>query len=161
MTTDKEKNRQEEKAPRSRRDSSLYRNLKRQTAAGAGGSEADEIQRSLKETAEKLNYLTAELNARKTGSHGYTNTRWEESNTRFVLRSKNPEVVPVDHQAVIEELTASLEQIDTTRKQLEANLAKENPANKLQIAQIKGRLADLARRKKEIEGLLSSGNSSD
>ena len=139
--------------PRKRRDSSLYRGLKK----GHTQDSPEDIQRKLQETAEQINALTAQLHGQQAGPHGYTNTRWEESGTKFVLKSKNPEVVPVNHQAVIEELTASLDKIDEMRHSLETQLAAENSGNKLQIAQLKGRLADLARRKKEIESLLSTG----
>jgi len=79
----------------------------------------------------------------------------------FVLAEADPEVVPVEHRAVIKELTASLDSIDADRKALEAQLAGNNSANKLQIAQIKGRLADLRRRKLEIEDLLRASSNSD
>jgi len=80
----------------------------------------------------------------------------EKSGFKFVLSSRDPEVVPVEHQAVIEELTAKLTEIETNRQQLETDLGSNNSANKLQIAQIKGRLADLKRKKGEIEALLGS-----
>ncbi len=112
--------------PRRRRDSSLYRDIS--TNPGTEES-SDAQQRGL--------------------SGKPVDTRF-----RFVLSSKDPAVVPVEHQAVIEELTTSLDEIDAAKRELEAELGSKNSANKLQIAQIKGRLADLNRRKAEIESLL-------
>ena len=114
------------KKPRRRKDSSLYRDV--------GNTE------------------------KKDGSSAETLPRGKdaEARLRFVLSSKDPAVVPVEHQAVIEELTASLETIESAKLALEAELGSKNSGNKLQIAQIKGRLADLNRRKAEIESLLSA-----
>ena len=78
------------------------------------------------------------------------------SRIRFVLESTDPEVVPVEHRAVIEELHANLTAIQQDREHLENDLQNNNKANKLQIAQIKGRLADLNRKQAEIEKLLSA-----
>jgi len=115
------------KKPRRRKDSSLYRDVSN-TAQTDGSPE--------------------------TKRRGSLSGKDADARFRFVLSSKDPAVVPVEHQAVIEELTASLDSIESAKRELETELGSRNSANKLQIAQIKGRLADLNRRKAEIESLL-------
>jgi hypothetical protein len=114
--------------PRKRRDSSLYRDV--------GNTPRTE----------------GESSAAQGGASG----KDADARFRFVLSSKDPAIVPVEHQAVIEELTASLETIESSKRTLETELGSKNSGNKLQIAQIKGRLADLNRRKTEIESLLGA-----
>ncbi len=98
----------------------------------------------------------ASRKAPATNPAGPQDTPANKSGFRFVLESSDPEVVPVEHQAVIAELQASLATIRQNRQKLENDLQTNNKANKLQIAQIKGRLAELNRKQAEIEGLLSA-----
>lgn len=140
--------------PRRRHDSSLYRDVAAKDRKGSGAGESN-AETSLKQTAEHINNLAEKLQASQDGLPRPLR-REPEDRFRFVLQPKGPEIVPVDHQAVIEELAANLDSIDVTRRQLEKELTENNSANKLQIAQIKGRLADLRRKKTEIEALLRS-----
>ena len=78
-------------------------------------------------------------------------------NVRFVI-SENTEVIPVNHQAVIDGLTNTLAEIEERHQQLETLLKSKNSANKLHIAQLKGQIAALKRRKSEIESVLSASD---
>jgi DNA repair exonuclease SbcCD ATPase subunit len=70
--------------------------------------------------------------------------------------SEDPEAIPVNHQAVIDGLTNTLAEIEERHQQLETLLKSKNSANKLHIAQLKGQIAALKRRKTEIESLLGA-----
>ena len=76
-------------------------------------------------------------------------------NLRFVMND-DIEVVPVNHQAVIDGLTNTLAEIEEKHQQLETLLKSKNSANKLHIAQLKGQIAALKRRKTEIESVLGA-----
>lgn len=123
-------------AARKSRDSSLYRDIIARDKARTDSAQGED----------------------QTNPHGNPPAldRKGSAPMRFVLATTDPEVIPVDHQAVISELTSSLDQIEVRRTELQAQLAGNNRANKLEIAQIKGRLADLSRKKRDIEALLKS-----
>jgi hypothetical protein len=76
---------------------------------------------------------------------------------RFVIND-DPDVIPVNHQAVIDGLTKTLAEIDDKHQQLETLLKSKNNANKLHIAQLKGQIAALKRRKTEIESVLGANH---
>lgn len=137
------------------RDSSLYRDVADKSRA-EGEDGVENIEETLHEAAEKLTQLSRQLSTRP-------REKWQpgERKFRFVVNESDDNAVPVNTKAVISELTANLEEIDAKKRELEAELNSNHKANKLQIAQIKGRLAQLQRRKTEIETLLAARESEE
>jgi len=85
---------------------------------------------------------------------GFATSPGGKERNRFLVNTGEAEGVSVEHQAVIDELTSTLTRIEQQRTTLELQLNDNHTANKLEIAQVKGRLAELRRKATEIEDLL-------